>query len=125
MKFYSKKVMNVIFEIFMELLLTITSFGGLLMSSLFIEGKFILQIFINNEFVDSVSGKKFQTINPTKETVIAEISEGDKVRYHFQSCFTAFYRIAPMHLIIFSFFSIIFFYFCFNSRKKFVQFLRS
>ncbi|XP_043284639.1 retinal dehydrogenase 1-like [Venturia canescens] len=36
------------------------------------------QIFINNEFVDSVSGEKFQTINPTNEAVIIEISEGDK-----------------------------------------------
>ncbi|XP_017883709.1 retinal dehydrogenase 1 [Ceratina calcarata] len=36
------------------------------------------QLFINNEFVDSVSGKKFPTINPADGTVIAEISEGDK-----------------------------------------------
>lgn len=36
------------------------------------------QLFINNEFVDSISGKKFPTINPADGTVIAEISEGDK-----------------------------------------------
>lgn len=36
------------------------------------------QLFINNEFVDSVSRKKFPTINPADGTVIAEISEGDK-----------------------------------------------
>lgn len=36
------------------------------------------QLFINNEFVDSVSGRKFATINPTNGKVIAEISEGDK-----------------------------------------------
>ncbi|XP_043284261.1 retinal dehydrogenase 1-like [Venturia canescens] len=36
------------------------------------------QLFINNEFVDSVSGKKFPTINPSNGTVIALVSEGDK-----------------------------------------------
>ena len=36
------------------------------------------QLFINNEFVDSVSGKTFATIDPTDETEIAQISEGDK-----------------------------------------------
>ncbi|XP_014486380.1 PREDICTED: retinal dehydrogenase 1-like [Dinoponera quadriceps] len=36
------------------------------------------QLFINNEFVDSVSGRKFSTINPANGEVIAEISEGDK-----------------------------------------------
>ena len=40
---------------------------------------FNFQLFINNEFVDAVSGKKFQTINPANESVIAEIAEGDKV----------------------------------------------
>lgn len=37
------------------------------------------QLFINNEFVDSKSGKKFATINPANGKVIAQISEGDKV----------------------------------------------
>jgi len=37
------------------------------------------QLFIDNEFVDSVSGKKFATINPATEEVICEVSEGDKV----------------------------------------------
>lgn len=36
------------------------------------------QLFINNEFVDAVSGKKFATVNPATEKVIAEVSEGDK-----------------------------------------------
>ncbi|KAK9293670.1 hypothetical protein QLX08_011446 [Tetragonisca angustula] len=36
------------------------------------------QLFINNEFVDSVSCKKFPTINPADGTIIAQISEGDK-----------------------------------------------
>ncbi|XP_033180024.1 retinal dehydrogenase 1 isoform X2 [Bombus impatiens] len=36
------------------------------------------QLFINNEFMDSVSRKKFPTINPADGTVIADISEGDK-----------------------------------------------
>lgn len=37
------------------------------------------QLFINNEFVDAVSGKKFATINPATGTVITEVAEGDKV----------------------------------------------
>ena len=36
------------------------------------------QIFINNEFHKSMSGKTFQTVNPTTEDVIAEVQEGDK-----------------------------------------------
>lgn len=39
----------------------------------------LFQLFINNEFVDSVSGKKFPTINPTNEKKIIDVSEGDKV----------------------------------------------
>ncbi|XP_052102174.1 aldehyde dehydrogenase, mitochondrial-like isoform X1 [Mytilus californianus] len=35
-------------------------------------------IFINNEFVDSVSGKTFQSINPSTGEVICEVAEGDK-----------------------------------------------
>lgn len=37
------------------------------------------QLFINNEFVDSKSGKTFATVNPSTGNVIAQISEGDKV----------------------------------------------
>ncbi|KAF7402934.1 hypothetical protein HZH66_005201 [Vespula vulgaris] len=37
------------------------------------------QLFINNEFVDAESGKKFSTINPANEEIIAQISEGDEV----------------------------------------------
>ncbi|KAH0774226.1 hypothetical protein KY290_011363 [Solanum tuberosum] len=36
------------------------------------------QLFINGEFVDSVSGKTFETIDPRNEEVIASIAEGDK-----------------------------------------------
>ncbi|XP_072754527.1 aldehyde dehydrogenase 1A1 [Anoplolepis gracilipes] len=36
------------------------------------------QLFIDNEFVDAVSGRKFPTLNPVNGNVIAEISEGDK-----------------------------------------------
>lgn len=36
------------------------------------------KLFINGEFVDSVSGKTFETIDPRTEEVIAMISEGDK-----------------------------------------------
>jgi len=35
-------------------------------------------LFINNEFVPSISGKTFKTINPCDESVIAEIAEGDR-----------------------------------------------
>lgn len=38
------------------------------------------QIFINNEFVNSVSGKTFPTINPSTGKAIVDIQEGDKVR---------------------------------------------
>merc|ERR1719348_79517 len=36
------------------------------------------QIFINNEFVDSVSGKTFPTINPATGEEICQVQEGDK-----------------------------------------------
>ncbi|CAG2110635.1 unnamed protein product, partial [Medioppia subpectinata] len=36
------------------------------------------QIFINNEFVDSVSGKTFETINPSNGRVITRLQEGDR-----------------------------------------------
>lgn len=36
------------------------------------------QIFINNEFVNSVSGKTFATINPATGEKLADIQEGDK-----------------------------------------------
>lgn len=39
----------------------------------------LLQLFINNEFVDSVSGKTFPTLNPTNGKKIADIAEADKV----------------------------------------------
>ena len=36
------------------------------------------QLFINNEFVDSVSGKKFIDQDPVSLETICEVSEGDK-----------------------------------------------
>jgi len=36
------------------------------------------QLFINNQFVDSISGKTFPTINPATEDVICQVAEGDK-----------------------------------------------
>ncbi|KAH6778312.1 aldehyde dehydrogenase 2C4, partial [Perilla frutescens var. frutescens] len=36
------------------------------------------KLFINGEFVDSISGKTFETIDPRNEEVIAKVSEGDK-----------------------------------------------
>ena len=39
------------------------------------------QIFINNEFVNSISGKVFPTVNPATGEKIIDVQEGDKVRY--------------------------------------------
>ncbi|KAI3459875.1 hypothetical protein Pfo_016538 [Paulownia fortunei] len=36
------------------------------------------KLFINGEFIDSISGKTFETIDPRTEEVIAKVSEGDK-----------------------------------------------
>uniref|UniRef100_A0A3N7HX55 Aldehyde dehydrogenase domain-containing protein n=1 Tax=Populus trichocarpa TaxID=3694 RepID=A0A3N7HX55_POPTR len=36
------------------------------------------KLFINGEFVDSVSGKTFETIDPRTGEVIARVAEGDK-----------------------------------------------
>lgn len=36
------------------------------------------KLFIDNEFVDAVSGKTFPTINPATEEVICQVAEGDK-----------------------------------------------
>lgn len=41
------------------------------------------QIFINNEWHDSVSGKKFEVFNPANEEKICEVEEGDKVGFTF------------------------------------------
>ena len=35
------------------------------------------KLFINNEFVDSVSGKTFPTVNPATEEVICDVQEAD------------------------------------------------
>lgn len=40
---------------------------------------FFQQLFINNDYVDSVSGKTFLTINPVTEEKICDVAEGDKV----------------------------------------------
>jgi len=36
------------------------------------------KLFINNEFVDSISKKSFETINPATEEIICQVAEGDK-----------------------------------------------
>ena len=36
------------------------------------------QLFINNRFVDAVSGNKFPTLNPSTEEEICQVAEGDK-----------------------------------------------
>lgn len=38
-----------------------------------------IQIFINNEWCDSVSGKTFATVNPCTGENICDVQEGDKV----------------------------------------------
>ena len=38
---------------------------------------YVKQLFINNEFVNSVSGKTFPTYNPATEEVIAQVQEAD------------------------------------------------
>lgn len=40
-----------------------------------------LQIFINNEWHNSVSGKKFPVLNPATEEKLCEVEEGDKVSF--------------------------------------------
>ncbi len=37
----------------------------------------LFKIFINNEFLNSVSGKTFPTYNPATEEVIANVQEAD------------------------------------------------
>ena len=39
----------------------------------------VLQLFINNEWVNSASGKTFPTINPSTEGEICQVAEADKV----------------------------------------------
>ena len=39
----------------------------------------LFQLFINNEWLNSVSGKTFPTINPTNGEKIVEVQEADKV----------------------------------------------
>lgn len=41
-----------------------------------------LQIFINNEWQDSVSGKVFPACNPSTGEQICEVQEADKVKLH-------------------------------------------
>ena len=36
------------------------------------------KLFINNKFVDAISGKTFPAINPSTEEEIAQVAEGDK-----------------------------------------------
>lgn len=41
---------------------------------------FSIQIFINNEWVNSASGKTFPVVNPSTGDKIIDIQEGDKVQ---------------------------------------------
>lgn len=44
--------------------------------------KIIFQLFIDNEWVDSKSGKTFKTYSPADGSLIAKVSEGGKVRHY-------------------------------------------
>ena len=44
------------------------------------------QLFINNEYVDSVKKKTFATIDPVTEEKICGVAEGEKVLEHIDSC---------------------------------------
>lgn len=52
-----------------------------------------LQIFIDNKWVKSASGKKFKTYNPATGEVIAEVAEGDKVHLKLNSNVFCFYLV--------------------------------
>lgn len=39
----------------------------------------MIQLFINNEFVDAVDGKTFSVLNPTTGEVISNVSEASSV----------------------------------------------
>ena len=39
----------------------------------------MFQLFINNEFVNSASGKTFPTVNPCTGKTIVQVQEADKV----------------------------------------------
>lgn len=56
-----------------------------------------LQIFINNEWVKSASGKTFKTFNPATGEVITEIAEGDKVRTIFHTFKVAIRKLDISH----------------------------
>ncbi len=43
------------------------------------QSSFLTQLFINNEFVDSVSKKTFAVTNPANEKTVTNVAEGDKV----------------------------------------------
>ena len=40
---------------------------------------FVVQLFINGEFVDSLSGKTYVNINPSNGKKLCDVAEGDKV----------------------------------------------
>lgn len=66
-----------------------------------IQLKIMLQLFIDNEFVDAASGKTFPTFNPATGKLIAKIAEGDKVRLQ-----ENFFKILVITFSIFSLMSI-------------------
>ncbi|KAL8094085.1 hypothetical protein AgCh_035820 [Apium graveolens] len=57
--------------------MTAESNGKLTLKKMIPEIKFT-KLFINGEFVDSISGKTFETIDPRTEEVIAKVAEGSK-----------------------------------------------
>jgi len=61
------------------------------------EHKYETRLFINNEFVNSVSGKTFKTINPCTEELIAEVQEADAadIDIAVDAAVKAFHRDSP------------------------------
>eukprot|EP00121_Abeoforma_whisleri_P002682 Awhi_evm1s2413 len=49
----------------------------MLASTIIDQTKLENRLFINGEFVNSVSGKTFPTVNPATEEVICQVQEGD------------------------------------------------
>ncbi len=41
----------------------------------------VLQLFINNEFVDATSGNVFEVLNPATGDVISEVADASEVKF--------------------------------------------
>ena len=63
------------------------------------------RLFINNEFVNSVSGKTFDTVNPATEEVICAVQEADKEDVDIAVCTVSWSSsLLPFPFLLFFFF---------------------